>query len=200
MKVLKFLFLFSFLAVNSFATSTSRKLLVRVLWVFSKATWLKRFCEIFALSQDFICLAVENERSPKALVAGLTWIRTQVCITLNYHPLKFINAGSRTNIYIYKYSFFPRSVEEWNELPETIIEAANTEAFKLALRAQARPHWAFEHFLFLYHQHKFTALFFSAHSTSTAHICWRWAVLPFADQTFRFRSHWSYLYEQNRHF
>ena len=26
----------------------------------------------------------------------------------------------------------------------------------------------------------------SAHSTSTAHICWRWAVLPFADQTFRF--------------
>ena len=44
--------------------------------------------------------------------------------------------------------------------------------------------WTF--FLFLCHQHKFTALFFSAHSTSTAHICWRWAVLPFADQTFRF--------------
>ena len=58
--------------------------------------------------------------------------------TRNYHPLKFINAGCRTNIY--KYSFFPRSVKEWNELPETIIEAANTEAFKLALRAQARPH------------------------------------------------------------
>ena len=48
-------------------------------------------------------------------------------------------------------------------------------------------HWAFEHFSFLYHQHKFTPLFFSAHSTSKAHICWRWAVLPFADQTFRFR-------------
>ena len=30
--------------------------------------------------------------------------------------------------------------QEWNELPETIIEAANTEAFKLALRAQASPH------------------------------------------------------------
>ena len=58
--------------------------------------------------------------------------------TRNYHPLKFINAGCRTNIY--KYNFFPRSVKEWNELPETIIEAANTEAFKLALRAQARPH------------------------------------------------------------
>ena len=102
----------------------------------------------------------------------------------NYHPLKFINAGYRTNVYIY--SFFPRCIKEWNDLPETIIEATNIEAFKLALRAQARPHWAFELFLFLYHQHKFTALFFSAHSTSTAHICWRWAVLPFADQTFRF--------------
>ena len=35
---------------------------------------------------------------------------------------------------------FPRSVKEWNELPGTIIEATNTEAVKLALRAQARPH------------------------------------------------------------
>ena len=69
--------------------------------------------------------------------------------TRNDHPLKFINAGCRTNIY--KYSFFPRSVKEWNELPETIIEAANTEAFKLALRAQARPHWALQHFWFWYH-------------------------------------------------
>ena len=56
----------------------------------------------------------------------------------NYHPLKFINAGYRTNVYIY--SFFPRCIKEWNDLPETIIEATNIEAFKLALRAQARPH------------------------------------------------------------
>ena len=32
------------------------------------------------------------------------------------------------------------SVKEWNELLETIVEGANTEAFKLALRVQARPH------------------------------------------------------------
>ena len=37
-------------------------------------------------------------------------------------------------------AFFPRSVKEWNELSETIIEAANTEAVKLALRAKARHH------------------------------------------------------------
>ena len=30
-------------------------------------------------------------------------------------------------------------LKKWNELPETIIEAANTEAFKLALRARPGP-------------------------------------------------------------
>ena len=39
----------------------------------------------------------------------------------------------------------------------------------------------------LLHQHKFTALFFSAHRTRTAPIYWRWAALPFADQTLRLR-------------
>ena len=33
-----------------------------------------------------------------------------------------------------------RSIKEWNKLTKTIIEAANTEAFTLALKAQARPH------------------------------------------------------------
>ena len=42
-------------------------------------------------------------------------------------------------------------------------------------------------FIFISLAQEYTALFFSANSTSTGHICWRWAVLPFADQTFRFR-------------
>ena len=56
-------------------------------------------------------------------VVILNYFRQKKRQTRNYHPLKFVNG----------------SVKEWNELPETIIEAANTEAFKLALRAQARP-------------------------------------------------------------
>ena len=57
----------------------------------------------------------------------------------NYHPLKYINAGCRTNIY--KYSFFPHPLKNGTNFPNgTIIEATNTEAVKLALRAQARPH------------------------------------------------------------
>ena len=31
-----------------------------------------------------------------------------------------------------------RSIKEWNKVPETIIEAANTEAFTLALRAHGQ--------------------------------------------------------------
>ena len=69
-KKYQFLFLFSFLSINSFATSTSHKLPLRVLWVLSKATWLKRFCNIFALRQDFIHLAAENGRSPEQLLRG----------------------------------------------------------------------------------------------------------------------------------
>ena len=74
----------------------------------------------------------------------------------------------RTNIY--KYSFFPRSVKEWNELPETIIEAANTEAFKLALRAQARPNWAFEHFFYFYITSRNSLHCFLAHIARAQHI------------------------------
>ena len=98
------------------------------------------------------------------LVAGL-WVTFLAETSKDLEIILITGCGTN----IYKYSFFPRSVKEWNKLPETIIEAANTEAFKLAFRAQARPHWAFEHFLFLYHQHKFTALFL-AHIARAQHI------------------------------
>ena len=51
---------------------------------------------------------------------------------------------------------------------QSIIEAANTEAFKLALRAQVRPHWVFEHFLFYISPAQIRCTVFSTYSTSTA--------------------------------
>ena len=69
------------------------------------------------------------------LVAGL-WVTFLAETSKDLEIILITGCGTN----IYKYSFFPRSVKEWNKLPETIIEAANTEAFKLALRAQARPH------------------------------------------------------------
>lgn len=46
-----------------------------VLRVFSNNTWLKHLNSLFALSQDFFLLVVENERSQKVLVKRLTLIR-----------------------------------------------------------------------------------------------------------------------------
>ena len=77
-----------------------------------------------------------------------------------------------------------------------IIEAAKTDLVRWGLQAYLEGPgqapliiWTLNFFyIYIYHQHKFTALFFSAHSRSTAHICWRWDALPFADHTFRFRS------------
>ena len=116
--------------------------------MFSKATWLKRFCEIFALSQDFLFLAVENERSPKALVAGWTWIRTQVCITLNYHPLKFINARSRTNIYIYiNIAFFPDPLKNGTNFPKQLLKLPTQRPSSLPWGPRPGP---IEHLNFFY--------------------------------------------------
>ena len=66
---------------KTFAKSTIRKLSVRFLCVLSIARWVNLFCDIFALSQVFIRRAVENDRSPVALVAGLTNRSLQVVIT-----------------------------------------------------------------------------------------------------------------------
>ena len=60
-----------------------------------------------------------------------------------------------------------RSIKEWNKLTETIIEAANTEALTLALRAYGQVPL---NIFYFYITSKFTTLFFNKHSTSTTHI------------------------------
>ena len=40
--------------------------------------------------------------------------------TRNYHPLKFINAGCRTNIY--KYSFFPDPLKNGTNFPKQLLK------------------------------------------------------------------------------
>ena len=40
-----------------------------------------------------------------------------------------------TNITVYKMSFFPRTIQEWNKLPSTITAIQRIEAFKTALHA-----------------------------------------------------------------
>ena len=93
-------------------------------------------------------------------------------------------------IHIINIAFLPSPLKNGTNFPKQLLLKLPTQR-PSSLPWGPRP-GPIEHlnifFILFYHQHKFTALFFSPHSTNTAHICWRWAALPFADQTFRFRT------------
>lgn len=54
-------------------------------------------------------------------------------VTRSFHPKRFINMGSSSNTY--KFSFFARTVKEWNDLPTHLIEEKSIISFKSALAA-----------------------------------------------------------------
>ena len=58
-------------------------------------------------------------------------VQKQRRVTRQYHPKRFINIGSTSNTY--KYSFFTRTIKEWNTLPVNVIEQSTTNSFKAAL-------------------------------------------------------------------
>ena len=104
--------------------------------------------------------------------------------TRNYHPLKFISAGCRTNIY--KYSFFPDPLKNGTNFPKQLLKLPTQRPSSLPWGPRPgmdQPLSIWTLFIFISPAQIHCT---SAHSTSTAHTCWRWAVLPFADQTFRF--------------
>ena len=45
----------------------------------------------------------------------------------------------RTSSAFYKYSFYPRTIIEWNALPQNIAEAPSLASFKHSLRPAAHP-------------------------------------------------------------
>jgi len=48
--------------------------------------------------------------------------------TRQYHPLKFRSVKVSTNVY--KYSYFPHTVSEWNNLPSSALDSCTVESFK----------------------------------------------------------------------
>ena len=52
--------------------------------------------------------------------------------TRQYHPAKFRVMGPTTNVY--KYSFFPRTILDWNELPTPLLDSHKLSPFKTSLR------------------------------------------------------------------
>ena len=57
--------------------------------------------------------------------------RPSATTTRQYHPLKFRLVKTSTNVY--KYSFFPNTISEWNILPPSILESRSIEIFKTGL-------------------------------------------------------------------
>ena len=51
--------------------------------------------------------------------------------TRQYHPKRFQVVKASTNVY--KYSFFPATIFEWNSLPSSIIDSNTVENFKTGL-------------------------------------------------------------------
>lgn len=68
----------------------------------------------------------------QAAITVPPYIQTQQHLnTRRSHHLKYIPPQPRTDIY--KQSFFPRTIMDWNNLPNNIIESQSTTSFKLAL-------------------------------------------------------------------
>ena len=72
------------------AISTILILSVRLLWWFKIATLLKRSWFILALNHVLMRRAVENVRSPEALLQGLTCSRFTIVITLHMADLSCV--------------------------------------------------------------------------------------------------------------
>ena len=76
---------FSFRWTNSFATSRSRILSVLALWVCNKAALLKCCCFMLTRNHVFTLLAMENDRSPVALVGRIYQQEFTNNNNLSYH-------------------------------------------------------------------------------------------------------------------
>ena len=57
--------------------------------------------------------------------------RQNVTSTRQYHPKKFIPVTTSKNVY--KHSFFPSTISDWNRLPPSVIDKITTESFKAGL-------------------------------------------------------------------
>ena len=68
------------------------------------------------------------------------YVQKKTRVTRSFHPKRFINLGSKSNAY--KYSFFTKTVKEWNGLPDELIEQETLESFKSAL-ANYLNHWPY---------------------------------------------------------
>ena len=76
-----------------------------------------RLTMLYKITHNLICVPYSNILVPATDVA-----------TRSAHQLKFLPISTRCNYY--KYSFFPRTIVQWNALPPTVTLSQNLETFK----------------------------------------------------------------------
>ena len=59
------------------------------------------------------------------------YVEKKTTTTRQYHPKRYRNM--RTNSDTYKFSFFPRTIRKWNDLPPKLLDTDDPEAFKTSL-------------------------------------------------------------------
>ena len=79
-----------------------------------------RFTTMFKIQNETIAIPIPDYIN-----------RQSMKITRQYHPAKFRFLKPNSNVY--KYSFYPRTIQDWNDLPSNILNITSTESFKAAI-------------------------------------------------------------------
>ena len=64
----------------------------------------------------------------EAAVAIPDYIQRTTVSTRQYHPNRFSRVSTSTDAY--KYSFIPRTIADWSQLPQSVIQTSTTGAFR----------------------------------------------------------------------
>lgn len=70
-------------------------------------------------------------------IDGSAYLTPSPHINRHSNSLSFLKPHSSCNIY--KFSYFPRTIPEWNNLPEKTVMAGSVEEFKVALHSHTSP-------------------------------------------------------------
>jgi hypothetical protein len=63
------------------------------------------------------------------------YIMRSSVLTRQYHQDRFSRVSTSTDAY--KYSFIPRTITDWNRLPQGIIQAPSTDVFRVCVGVPA---------------------------------------------------------------
>ena len=95
------------------------------------------------IAEDLKWDTLENRRNKSSVTMLYKVINSQIAVPSSYHPIpanRITRTGPHTlqqyqpSVNSFKYSFFPRTVQLWNSLPEFVATSPSIEEFKAGLQ------------------------------------------------------------------